>query len=67
MVLDMGPGSVDGWLAGLVANELSVAEVVDEQRVSLTPLEFMVIQYLMDREGQAVSRTVLLDDVWHDS
>ena len=49
MVLDMGPGSVDGWLAGLVANELSVAEVVDEQRVSLTPLEFMVIQYLMDR------------------
>jgi DNA-binding response OmpR family regulator len=78
MVLDFGPGSVDGWLAGLVANELSVAEavhldragrelVVDERRVPLTPLEFMVLQYLVDREGQAVSRNALLDDVWHDS
>jgi DNA-binding response OmpR family regulator len=78
MVLDFGPGSVDGWLAELVANELSVDEavhldragrelVVDERRVPLTPLEFMVMQYLMDREGRAVSRTALLDDVWHDS
>jgi DNA-binding response OmpR family regulator len=78
MVLDFGPDSVDGWLAELVANELAVDEavhldragrelVVDERRVPLTPLEFMVMQYLMDREGQAVSRTALLDDVWHDS
>jgi DNA-binding response OmpR family regulator len=78
MVLDLGPGSVDGWLAELVANELSVADgvhldraarelLVDERRVALTPLEFMVMQYLVDREGQAVSRTDLLDDVWHDS
>jgi DNA-binding response OmpR family regulator len=78
MVLEFGPGSVDGWLAELVANELSVAEavhldraarelLVNERRVPLTPLEFMVLQYLMDREGQAVSRTALLDDVWHDS
>jgi DNA-binding response OmpR family regulator len=78
MVLDFGPGSVDGWLAQLVANELADAEAVhlnrvarelevDERRVALTPLEFMVMQYLMDREGQAVSRTALLDDVWHDS
>jgi DNA-binding winged helix-turn-helix (wHTH) protein len=78
MLLDFGPGSVDGWLAAVVANELSAAEavhldraarelVVDERRVPLTPLEFMVMQYLMDREGQAVSRNALLDDVWHDS
>ena len=78
MVLDFGPGSVDGWLAELVANELAAADavhldrsgrelVVDERRVPLTPLEFMVMQYLMDREGQAVSRAALLDDVWHDS
>jgi DNA-binding response OmpR family regulator len=78
MVLDLGPGSVDGWLAELVANELSVAEavhldraarelVVDERRMPLTPLECMVMEYLMDREGQAVSRTALLDDVWHDT
>ena len=78
MVLDFGTGSVDGWLAGLVANELSVAEpvhldraarelVVDARSIPLTPLEFMVMQYLIDREGQAVARTALLDDVWHDS
>jgi DNA-binding response OmpR family regulator len=78
MVLDFGPGSVDGWLAELVANELSLAEaayldraarelVVDERHIPLTPLEFLVMQYLMDREGQAISRTALLDDVWHDS
>jgi DNA-binding response OmpR family regulator len=78
MLLDFGSGSVDGWLAELVANELTVAEavqldragrelVVDERRISLTPLEFMVMQYLMDREGQAVARTALLDTVWHDS
>ena len=41
--------------------------VVDDRRMPLTPLEFTVLQYLMDREGQAVSRTALLDDVWHDT
>ena len=31
LVLDMGPGSVDGWLAGLVAHELGIerADLLD--------------------------------------
>ena len=78
VLLDFGPGSVDGWLAGLVANELAAADallldagarevIVDGQRRPLTPLEFDLLCYLMEREGQAVSRSALLDDVWHDT
>jgi len=31
LVLDMGPGSVDGWLAGLAAHELGIerADLLD--------------------------------------
>jgi hypothetical protein len=76
-LLDFGPGSVDGWLANLVAAELtSVGEeavtldvdahelVVDGQPIGLTQLEFGVMQYLVGREGKAVSRGDLLEDVW---
>ena len=76
-LLDFGPGSVDGWLANLVAAELtSVGEeavaldvdahelVVDGQPIGLTQLEFGVMQYLVEREGKAVSRGDLLEDVW---
>ena len=75
VVLDFGPGSVDGWLSGLVAAELGVDEepVVDEgarelrvrgQPVALTPLELGVFRHLREREGRAVSRTELLSEVW---
>jgi hypothetical protein len=78
VMLDFGPGSVDGWLASLVASELAAADallldagarevIVDGQRQSLTPLEFDVLLYLLEREGQAVPRAALLDDVWHDT
>ncbi len=75
-VLDFGPGSVDGWLAGLLAVEIgavAVAPELDEEarellvegrRHPLTRLEFGVIQYLLQRPGKAVSRTSLLNDVW---
>ncbi len=74
-VLDFGPGSVDGWLAQLAAEELGIEGeslldsqarelVVDGERIPLTPLEFGVINYLSDHEGQAVSRTDLLRHVW---
>lgn len=74
-VLDFGPGSVDGWLAELAAAELGIDKeslldvparelVVEGERRSLTPLEFGVIKYLSDHEGQAVSRTDLLRHVW---
>jgi Transcriptional regulatory protein, C terminal len=75
VVLDFGPGSVDGWLAGLVAAELGVTEepVLDEvahelalqgERVSLTPLEFGLLRHLREREGRAVARRELLAEVW---
>jgi hypothetical protein len=75
---DFGPGSVDGWLARLVAAEVGVEEcglldsaarelVIDGQRVGLTKLEFGVMEYLAGREGQAVSRATLLENVWEQS
>jgi len=80
-VVDFGPGLVLGWMSGIVGAELGLkpAElldrdahdlVIDGQRVSLTGLEFKVIQYLTERPGQAVSRDALLEDVWgvtHDT
>jgi hypothetical protein len=75
VVLDFGPGSVDGWLAGLVASELGLDPdvAVDEEgrevrikgvTVGLTPLEFGVLRCLEEHEGRAVSRATLLDAVW---
>lgn len=75
-VLDFGPDSVDGWLAGLAASELGIPPgdaildrearelVLDDRRIGLTPLEFGVLAYLCDREDRAVSREELLRDVW---
>jgi hypothetical protein len=75
-VLDFGPGSVDAWLAGLLASEIGVKLALPEldvksqelliegRRVRLTRLEFKVYRYLVERPGDAVSRTSLLNDVW---
>ena len=74
-VLDFGPSSVDGWLAGLAAAELGLEEeeVVDRQahelildgaRVKLTKLEFDVFLYLYQRKSKAVTRASLIEDVW---
>ena len=75
VVLDFGPGSVDGWLAELVAGELGVGDdeldegalelTVQGARVALTPLEFGLFRHLRDREGRSVSRGELLHEVWH--
>jgi hypothetical protein len=75
VMLDFGPASVDGWLAGLVATELGVEEgdildigarelVLNGRRVDLTPLEFGVINYLYQHEGKAVTRASLIENVW---
>ena len=75
VVLDFGPGSVDGWLAGLLAAELGVDEEpeldavarelsVQGERVALTPLEFGLLAHLRGREGRAVARHELLAEVW---
>jgi hypothetical protein len=74
-VLDFGPASVDGWLAGLVAAELGVDDpyLLDEtahelradgQVIQLTPLEFSLFMCLRRSEGHAVSRARVLEEVW---
>jgi hypothetical protein len=74
-VLEMGPASVDGWLAGLAAEELGITETsyldpsdrsvaVGDERRSLTPLEYGVLSMLCSRRGRPVSRAELLEDVW---
>ena len=73
--LDMGPRSVNGWLARLAATELGAEQdgLLDERRRSLvlqgrttklTRKEFELMRYLTLREGEAVTRIELLNDVW---
>jgi hypothetical protein len=73
--LDFGPGSVDGWLAGLVAAELGISSdvMIDSEahelnvngrRVRLTPLEYGVLASLQQREGRTVTRATILEEVW---
>ena len=74
-VLDFGPASVDGWLAGLAAAELGRDDeevfdgqahelMLDNGRVKLTKLEFDVFLYLYRHQGKAVTRASLIEDVW---
>jgi len=74
--LDMGPGSVDAWLAGLVAAELGIEEepslfdaethevVLPGGRVPLTSLEYGVMRELAATPGRPVSRAQLMERVW---
>lgn len=73
--LDMGERSVDGWLTRLAAAELGTEQdgVLDERRRALvvhgratvlTRKEFEVMRYLAARQGEAVARIELLNDVW---
>jgi hypothetical protein len=77
--LDMGPGSVDSWLAQVVADELGIGgdegprEIIDDDthelvlaggRVALTPLEFGLLRELRARAGRPVSRADLVESVW---
>jgi hypothetical protein len=74
MFNDLGPASIDGWLASLGARELlevgeplDVADrsiTLDGARVELTRLEAQVLGYLREREGRAVTNEELLRDVW---
>jgi hypothetical protein len=73
--LDFGPGSVDGWLAGLAARELGVDDtslldpqarelIVDGRRVPLTRIELTLTELLLARAGTVVSRQEILHTVW---
>jgi hypothetical protein len=77
-MLDFGSSSVKGWFARLVASELGVEEdalldcaarelVLNGRRVSLTKLEFGVIDYLHRHAGEAVPRVAFLENVWEQS
>ncbi len=76
-MLDFGPGSVDGWLARLVAAELGIAAsgildvasrelVVGSRRAALTRREFDTLYCLVRRAGEVVARDELLAGVWGD-
>jgi Transcriptional regulatory protein, C terminal/AAA ATPase domain len=73
--LDFGPGSVDGWLAGLAARELGVDDtqlldlearelLIDGRRVPLTRIELALAELLLARAGAVVSRQEILRTVW---
>ncbi|MDZ7732279.1 MAG: winged helix-turn-helix domain-containing protein [Acidimicrobiia bacterium] len=75
VVLDFGPGSVDGWLTDLVADELGLdpGVVLDprdhtvrigDHRVRLAPLEHGVLDSLVRRDGRTATRHDLLREVW---
>ncbi|MET0151871.1 MAG: winged helix-turn-helix domain-containing protein [Candidatus Binatia bacterium] len=74
-LLDFGPHSVDGWLSKLAADELGVdgddlldisgrRVKTDGGLAALTQLEFKVLQFLMQKQGQAVPRDTLRKEVW---
>lgn len=76
-MLDFGAGSVDGWLARLVAAELGIAAseildvasrelVVGARRAALSPREFDTLYWLVRHSGEAVAREDLLAGVWGD-
>jgi AAA ATPase domain len=72
---DMGPGSVEGWLARLAARDVLAGDaplldpderrlLLDGERIDLTPLEYGVLACLHDRTGAVVRRETLLREVW---
>jgi len=74
-ILDFGPDSVDGWLAGLVAAELGAEDelrldidarevLFGDRRVPLAPRELGVFRHLWERQGKVVTRDELIDAVW---
>lgn len=73
---ELGPASIDGWLASLAARDvladaaplLDADErvlIFDGDRVALSPLEFGVLACLHERADQVVRRETLLREVWH--
>jgi len=74
-ILDFGPDSVDGWLAGLVAAELGAEDelrldtdgrevLFGDRHIALAPRELGVFRHLWERPGKVVTRDELLDAVW---
>lgn len=77
LLLDMGPHSVDGWLARLVGAELRTVAGSDglldrkhralrlgDAVVPLTKREFELVDFLLQRPGETVAREELLEKLW---
>ncbi len=79
-MLDMGPGSVDGWISKRLIHEINQerdavegpswfdkkARQIDLHggKTDLTPLEFGTLELLINNQGTAVTRKELLKEVW---
>lgn len=75
LVLDFGPGSIEGWLSRHLEFELTADEnplldirahalQIEGTEIGLSKLEFAVMDFLGQRPGEIVSRTQLLHAVW---
>ncbi|RIJ27469.1 winged helix-turn-helix domain-containing protein [Henriciella algicola] len=51
-------------LAGLCLDRLKRTVERDGEVISLQPVEFRLLEYLMRHEGRVVTRTMLLENVW---
>jgi DNA-binding response OmpR family regulator len=58
-----GDASAPG-LRGVLLDHANRGMLVDGQAVALTRLEFGVLELLMERRDQVVTRTELLESVW---
>lgn len=71
---DFGPASIDGWLARVAGAELGMEQealldtsthelILDDRRVSLTPLEFDFLHYVQMHTGKSITRAELIEHV----
>ena len=74
-LLDFGPASVDGWVSGLVGEELGVEQLsildhdlralnLSGNRVALTRLEYGLVAYLEGLDGAIATRDQIHNEVW---
>jgi len=74
-LLDFGPASVDGWISGLVGEELGVEQpsILDHDlralnlsgnKVALTRLEYGLAAYLEGLDGATANRDQIHNEVW---
>jgi hypothetical protein len=79
-VLDFGPTCVDGWLSRLARGQvgeqtaalrldrqLRTVRTDDGRVVPLSPLEFGLLEHLIDLDGSPASRAALIRAVWGHS
>lgn len=48
----------------LVVDTVKRTAIRNGQKINLTPTEFTIIQYLIERKGEVVTKTMLLENVW---